>query len=81
MSEMYEYRDLRQGLAYGLMLPEDAREADVLAEVLRISRAANEHFDLLARAADAWTTYLDAPARNDEFEVPSDCIVPDIEFR
>jgi hypothetical protein len=49
-----EYSDLRSGLAHGLMLPADATEGDVIVEVLRIARAANEHFDLLAQAADAW---------------------------
>lgn len=49
-----EYPGLRGGLAYGLALPDDATDADVLAEVLRIARAANEHFELLTQAADAW---------------------------
>jgi hypothetical protein len=54
--DVVEYHGLRAGLAYGLMLDDDASEADVLAEVLRLARAANEHFDLLVQAADAWRT-------------------------
>ena len=53
---------LQRGLAYGLMLDDDATEGDILAEVLRIARAGNEHFDLLVRVADTWTS-LDANTR------------------
>jgi hypothetical protein len=51
----FEYSDLRSGLAYGLMLGPFANDNDIIVEVLRLARAANEHFDLLTRAADTWT--------------------------